>query len=148
MPAFSLTFAPVIAGCSCHPAGVNATACPAGQGACLCDPDTGTCPCLPNVTGWTCDHCADGYWNLIPGRGCQPCDCDPRTSNSSHCDQARKLLKSSCVFPVPVPYEHFFKECCSLRVGMVLETKVWAPGDHACFTRSRLLLTPATTTHG
>ncbi|KAF6301811.1 laminin subunit beta 4 [Rhinolophus ferrumequinum] len=73
--------------CSCHPAGVNATACPPGQGACLCDPDTGTCPCLPNVTGWTCDRCADGYWNLIPGRGCQPCDCDPRTSHSSHCDQ-------------------------------------------------------------
>ncbi|XP_039705052.1 laminin subunit beta-4 isoform X1 [Pteropus medius] len=73
--------------CSCHPSGVNTTECPSGQGACLCDPDTGACPCLPNVTGQTCDHCADGYWNLVPGRGCQPCNCDPRTSHSSHCDQ-------------------------------------------------------------
>ncbi|XP_060052389.1 laminin subunit beta-4 [Erinaceus europaeus] len=73
--------------CSCHPSGVSPTECPPGQGVCLCDPDTGTCPCLPNVTGQTCDHCADGYWNLVPGKGCQLCDCDPRTSLSSHCDQ-------------------------------------------------------------
>ncbi|XP_046526448.1 laminin subunit beta-4 isoform X1 [Equus quagga] len=73
--------------CSCHPSGVNPAECPPDQGACLCDPDTGTCPCLPNVTGQACDHCADGYWNLIPGRGCQPCDCDPQTSHSRHCDQ-------------------------------------------------------------
>eukprot|EP00069_Balaena_mysticetus_P004207 bmy_17242T0 len=63
--------------------------CPPGGGACLCDPDTGTCPCMPNVTGRACDHCADGCWNVIPGRGCQPCDCDPWTSLSRHCDQAR-----------------------------------------------------------
>ncbi|XP_040328880.1 laminin subunit beta-4 [Herpailurus yagouaroundi] len=73
--------------CSCHPSGVTPAACPPGQGACLCDPNTGTCPCLPNVTGQTCDRCADGYWNLVPGRGCQPCNCDPRTSHSGHCDQ-------------------------------------------------------------
>ncbi|XP_030897810.1 laminin subunit beta-4-like [Leptonychotes weddellii] len=75
--------------CSCHPSGVNPAECPPGRGACLCDPDTGTCPCLPNVTGQACDRCADGYWNLVPGRGCQPCDCEPRTSHGSHCDQAR-----------------------------------------------------------
>ncbi|KAK2499442.1 hypothetical protein MC885_018429, partial [Smutsia gigantea] len=68
--------------CSCHPSGVNPAECPPGRGACLCDPDTGTCPCLPNVTGQACDHCAGGYWNLVPGRGCQPCDCDPGTSRS------------------------------------------------------------------
>ncbi|XP_041578157.1 laminin subunit beta-4 [Vulpes lagopus] len=73
--------------CSCHPPGVNPAECPPGLGACLCDPDTGMCPCLPNVTGRTCDRCADGYWNLVPGRGCQPCDCDPRTSHGGHCDQ-------------------------------------------------------------
>ncbi|XP_036926552.1 laminin subunit beta-4 isoform X1 [Sturnira hondurensis] len=73
--------------CSCHPSGVNTTECPPGQGACLCDPNTGTCPCLPNVTGRTCDRCTDGHWNLVPGRGCQPCDCDPRASHGSHCDQ-------------------------------------------------------------
>uniref|UniRef100_A0A7N5K8M0 Laminin subunit beta 4 n=1 Tax=Ailuropoda melanoleuca TaxID=9646 RepID=A0A7N5K8M0_AILME len=73
--------------CSCHPSGVNPAECPPGQEACLCDPDNGTCPCLPNVTGQACDRCADGYWNLVPSKGCQPCDCDPRTSHSSHCDQ-------------------------------------------------------------
>uniref|UniRef100_A0A8D2JSJ1 Laminin subunit beta-1 n=1 Tax=Sciurus vulgaris TaxID=55149 RepID=A0A8D2JSJ1_SCIVU len=73
--------------CSCHPSGVSPTVCPPGEGACLCDPVTGACPCLPNVTGLACDRCADGHWNLVPGRGCQPCDCDHRTSQSSHCDQ-------------------------------------------------------------
>uniref|UniRef100_A0A8C3WP70 Laminin subunit beta 4 n=1 Tax=Catagonus wagneri TaxID=51154 RepID=A0A8C3WP70_9CETA len=73
--------------CSCHPSGVSPTRCPPDRGACLCDPDTGTCPCLPNVTGQVCDRCADGYWNLVPSKGCQPCDCDPQTSHSSHCDQ-------------------------------------------------------------
>ncbi|XP_008565583.1 PREDICTED: laminin subunit beta-4 [Galeopterus variegatus] len=73
--------------CSCHPSGVSPTQCPPDEGACLCDPVTGVCPCLPNVTGLACDRCADGYWNLVPGRGCQSCDCDPRTSQSSHCDQ-------------------------------------------------------------
>lgn len=81
----------VLLGCSCHPSGVSPTECPPSGEACLCDPDTGKCPCLPSVTGRTCDHCADGYWNLVPGRGCQPCDCDPRTSLSSRCDQARNF---------------------------------------------------------
>ncbi|XP_021791861.2 laminin subunit beta-4 [Papio anubis] len=73
--------------CSCHASGVSPVECPPGGGACLCDPVTGACPCLPSVTGLACDRCADGYWNLVPGRGCQSCDCDPRTSQSSHCDQ-------------------------------------------------------------
>ncbi|XP_012576215.1 PREDICTED: laminin subunit beta-4 [Condylura cristata] len=73
--------------CSCHPSGVSPAECPPHQGACRCDPDTGTCPCLPNVAGQTCDRCAEGSWNLVPGRGCQPCECDPRTSHSSRCDQ-------------------------------------------------------------
>ena len=81
----------VLLGCSCHPSGVSPTECPPGGEACLCDPDTGTCPCLPSVTGRTCDHCAVGYWNLVPGRGCQPCDYDLRTLLSSHCDQARNF---------------------------------------------------------
>nr|XP_004652732.2 laminin subunit beta-4 [Jaculus jaculus] len=73
--------------CSCHPSGVTPTTCPPGGEACLCDPITGACPCLPHVTGLACDHCVDGHWNLVPGRGCEPCNCDPHTSRSSHCDQ-------------------------------------------------------------
>uniref|UniRef100_A0A2K6GEB6 Laminin subunit beta 4 n=1 Tax=Propithecus coquereli TaxID=379532 RepID=A0A2K6GEB6_PROCO len=73
--------------CSCHPSGVNPAECPPGEGACLCDAVTGRCPCLSNVTGLACDRCADGYWNLVPGRGCQSCNCDPQNSQSSHCDQ-------------------------------------------------------------
>ncbi|KAM5187288.1 laminin subunit beta-4 [Callospermophilus lateralis] len=73
--------------CFCHPSGVSPTVCPPGEEVCLCDPITGACPCLPNVTGLACDHCADGHWNLVPGRGCQSCDCDHQTSQSSHCDQ-------------------------------------------------------------
>ncbi|KAM9216772.1 LOW QUALITY PROTEIN: laminin subunit beta-4 [Dugong dugon] len=73
--------------CSCHPSGVHSTECPSGQGPCLCDPATGSCPCLPHVTGLACDRCADGYRNLVPGKGCQLCDCDPQTSQSNHCDQ-------------------------------------------------------------
>ncbi|KAG8508491.1 Laminin subunit beta-4 [Galemys pyrenaicus] len=77
--------------CSCHPSGVSPSECPPDQGACRCDPDTGSCPCLPNVTGQTCDRCAEGSWNLVPGRGCEPCGCDPRTSHSSHCQCPCKL---------------------------------------------------------
>ncbi|KAM6202282.1 laminin subunit beta-4 [Rhynchocyon petersi] len=73
--------------CSCHPSGVNPAECPSGQGPCRCDPTTGSCPCLPNVIGLACDRCADGYWNLVPGRGCQLCNCDPQTSDSNVCDQ-------------------------------------------------------------
>ncbi|XP_008828933.1 laminin subunit beta-4 [Nannospalax galili] len=73
--------------CSCHPSGVSPTACLLDGGACLCDPITGACPCLPHVTGLACDHCADGYWNLVPDRGCESCNCDPKTSQSSICDQ-------------------------------------------------------------
>ncbi|MBZ3884468.1 Laminin subunit beta-4 [Sciurus carolinensis] len=86
--------------CSCHPSGVSPTVCPPGEGACLCDPITGACPCLPNVTGLACDRCADGHWNLVPGRGCQPCDCDHRTSQSSHsCDCNREGTQKSICDP-------------------------------------------------
>lgn len=116
----SLNLSPVISGCSCHPSGVNTSECPPNQGACICDPDSGTCPCLPNVTGRTCDHCADGYWNLIPGRGCQPCDCDPRTSHGSHCDQARYFRVTKLILSISCPFSrisHFFKRRCFLSLG-------------------------------
>ncbi|XP_074124432.1 laminin subunit beta-4 isoform X1 [Sminthopsis crassicaudata] len=73
--------------CTCNPSGVNHTTCATGDTECLCDPTTGSCPCLPNVIGLTCDQCAEGYWNLVPRRGCQICECDPQHSISTHCDQ-------------------------------------------------------------
>ncbi|NXD26373.1 LAMB4 protein, partial [Spelaeornis formosus] len=78
--------------CRCNLAGVHPAMCPGGDAACLCDPATGACPCLPNVLGATCDQCASGYWDLASGKGCQTCDCDPKNSQSNHCNQARKLL--------------------------------------------------------
>ncbi|XP_042540732.1 laminin subunit beta-4 [Dipodomys spectabilis] len=93
--------------CSCHPSGVNPPACPPDAGVCLCDPVTGVCPCLPHVTGLACDSCADGYWNLVPGRGCQPCNCDPQGSQSSRCDQ----LTGQC----PCKLGHGGKRCSECK---------------------------------
>ncbi|NXL99857.1 LAMB4 protein, partial [Tyrannus savana] len=78
--------------CTCNQAGVVPAMCPGGDAACLCDPATGACPCLPNVVGATCDQCVSGYWDLASGKGCQTCGCDPKTSQSNQCNQARKLL--------------------------------------------------------
>lgn len=50
------------------PSGVSVTAHPLGGEVCLCDPVTGACPHLTHATDFVCDHCTDGYWNLIPGR--------------------------------------------------------------------------------
>ncbi|XP_078098340.1 laminin subunit beta-3 [Mustelus asterias] len=51
-----------------------------------CNPTTGQCNCLPNVIGSNCDRCAEGYWNLRRGIGCEPCSCDSRNSYSQRCD--------------------------------------------------------------
>lgn len=136
----SLDLPPVISGCSCYPSGVNTTECPPGQGPCICDPNTGTCPCLPNVTGRACDRCTDGHWNLVPGRGCEPCDCDHRTSHGSHCDQARHFKVSKLILSISCHFSrisHFFKDHWFL---LVLETKIWAQDDCACFICSPLPL--------
>ncbi|XP_078402682.1 laminin subunit beta-3 [Cetorhinus maximus] len=52
-----------------------------------CNPTTGQCNCLPNVIGSNCDRCAEGYWNLRRGIGCEPCSCDSRNSYNQRCDQ-------------------------------------------------------------
>ncbi|XP_072335979.1 laminin subunit beta-3-like [Scyliorhinus torazame] len=51
-----------------------------------CNPITGQCNCLPNVIGSNCDRCAEGYWNLRRGIGCEPCSCDSKNSFSQRCD--------------------------------------------------------------
>ncbi|XP_043572577.1 laminin subunit beta-3-like [Chiloscyllium plagiosum] len=52
-----------------------------------CNPTTGQCNCLPNVVGPNCDRCAEGFWNLRRGIGCEPCQCDSRNSYSQRCDK-------------------------------------------------------------
>ncbi|NXJ11488.1 LAMB3 protein, partial [Odontophorus gujanensis] len=52
-----------------------------------CDDETGSCSCLPNVVGTDCDQCAAGHWDMASGRGCQPCNCNPSGSHSTHCNQ-------------------------------------------------------------
>ncbi|KAJ8002829.1 hypothetical protein DPEC_G00163040 [Dallia pectoralis] len=72
--------------CSCDRRGTVGTRCPPGS-RCFCDPLTGQCPCRAGVTGTLCDECADGFWNLLGGSGCQPCRCDPANSLNNHCDK-------------------------------------------------------------
>ncbi|XP_030044481.1 laminin subunit beta-4, partial [Microcaecilia unicolor] len=75
--------------CVCSPLGTHLRSCPTedGEKECTCDQTTGQCPCLPNVIGINCDQCVSGYWNMATGRGCQPCDCDLKNSQSNQCNQ-------------------------------------------------------------
>uniref|UniRef100_A0A6Q2YIL3 Laminin, beta 2-like n=1 Tax=Esox lucius TaxID=8010 RepID=A0A6Q2YIL3_ESOLU len=72
--------------CSCDRRGTEVAQCPLGS-RCFCDSLTGQCPCRSGVVGVLCDECADGFWNLQGGSGCQPCQCDPANSLSNHCDK-------------------------------------------------------------
>lgn len=36
-----------------------------------CDNVTGNCECRENVEGKMCEKCADGYFNITSGMGCQ-----------------------------------------------------------------------------
>ncbi|XP_063067162.1 laminin subunit gamma-1 [Engraulis encrasicolus] len=50
-----------------------------------CHPVTGMCRCLAEVTGRDCSQCEPGFYNLIPGLGCQRCNCNPVGSSSPAC---------------------------------------------------------------
>ncbi|XP_067863626.1 laminin subunit beta-3-like [Heptranchias perlo] len=65
--------------CTCNGLGSQ----PGGR----CNQATGQCNCLPNVIGSNCDRCAEGYWNLRRGVGCEACSCDSRNSYSHRCDE-------------------------------------------------------------
>lgn len=62
-----------------------------------CDNQFGHCKCLMNVIGVQCDECAENYWNLESGKGCQHCDCDTTgtVENSTSCDQ--KTGQCNCI---------------------------------------------------
>lgn len=52
-----------------------------------CNFETGQCKCLPNVIGIQCDKCADGFWNLGSGVGCEKCDCCGKGSTQATCSE-------------------------------------------------------------
>lgn len=68
--------------CECYPVGTELNR----DGAIICDQSTGTCHCKPNIVGRNCDKCADGFYNLQSGEGCQPCNCNPIGSFNQTCD--------------------------------------------------------------
>ncbi|XP_063992157.1 laminin subunit beta-1 isoform X3 [Diachasmimorpha longicaudata] len=65
--------------CMCNVLGTDIAAGP-------CDHRTGQCPCLPNVIGQLCDQCAENYWRIASGQGCDPCECDAVGSVSDKCN--------------------------------------------------------------
>ncbi|XP_063244920.1 laminin subunit gamma-1 isoform X2 [Bacillus rossius redtenbacheri] len=68
--------------CQCFGPGTHSGA----SGPPLCDQASGQCECRPNVKGRNCDQCEDGYYNIISGEGCEPCNCDPVGSLNHTCD--------------------------------------------------------------
>ena len=67
-----------------------------------CNYETGQCKCLSNVIGIQCDKCADGFWNLGSGNGCQKCDCCGEGSTQATCNQVSKPASNNrgCIFSV------------------------------------------------
>lgn len=57
-----------------------------------CDRETGQCSCLANVTGISCDTCAENHWKIASGQGCEACDCDPVGTNKTQCNPVRETI--------------------------------------------------------
>lgn len=75
----------VPAECVCNRLGSVPSSCPSSD--CHCDRSSGQCHCLPNVVGQHCDRCAPDTWNMAMGTGCQTCDCDPKHSYGTSCNE-------------------------------------------------------------
>ncbi|XP_046391414.1 laminin subunit gamma-1 isoform X2 [Ischnura elegans] len=75
--------------CRCYPPGTEETE----LGPPICDQLTGQCQCKPHVKGTNCDQCEPGYYNILSGEGCAPCDCDPVGSLNHTCD----LVTGQCM---------------------------------------------------
>uniref|UniRef100_A0A0K2SX80 Laminin subunit gamma-1 n=1 Tax=Lepeophtheirus salmonis TaxID=72036 RepID=A0A0K2SX80_LEPSM len=68
--------------CQCYPVGTNLdteTFLP------ICNGFTGDCSCKPHVVGRDCEKCANGYFNIDSGEGCEPCNCDSTGSKNESC---------------------------------------------------------------
>ncbi|XP_028306207.1 laminin subunit beta-1a [Gouania willdenowi] len=72
--------------CVCNRLGSDWSSCPSAD-VCHCDISSGQCSCLPNVTGQHCDQCVHDTWNMASGQGCQSCDCNPKHSYGTSCNQ-------------------------------------------------------------
>ena len=68
--------------CQCYPIGTNLDD---GTFLPICNGFTGDCSCKPHVVGRDCDKCADGYFNIDSGQGCEPCNCDATGSQNATC---------------------------------------------------------------
>lgn len=51
-----------------------------------CDQLTGHCACKPHVVGRNCDKCEEGYYHILSGEGCTPCNCDLEGSYNRTCE--------------------------------------------------------------
>jgi len=68
-----------------------------GSSSPVCDVISGQCPCYDNVAGQQeltrsetaadtrCSLCKFGYYGLMSGRGCTPCNCHQNGSSSLQC---------------------------------------------------------------
>lgn len=94
-----------------------------------CNYETGQCKCLSNVIGIQCDKCADGFWNLGSGKGCQKCDCCGEGSTQATCNQVSKpaINNRGCIFSVV--YQPFFS--CMLFY-VITQTYFFAQDDGQC----------------
>lgn len=70
--------------CNCNPVGTELK--DPLSNILVCNYATGQCPCKSHVEGKHCDICAEGYWNIASGNGCEPCNCDPIGSLDGTCD--------------------------------------------------------------
>jgi laminin gamma 1 len=68
--------------CQCYPVGTYLDAVTFLP---MCNGYSGDCSCKPNVKGRDCDRCADGYYNLQSGSGCEACNCDSIGSVNATC---------------------------------------------------------------
>lgn len=74
-----------------------------------CNYETGQCKCLANVIGIQCDKCADGFWNLNSGVGCEKCDCCGEGSTQATCNEDSGLCSCKPGYGGP--------RCCQCEYG-------------------------------
>ncbi|XP_039250943.2 uncharacterized protein LOC120328499 [Styela clava] len=70
--------------CECDIKGIDPSMC--ADGKCSCDKETAQCECLPNVTGISCQACAETFWGFDSVEGCQSCECNGLGSFSQSCN--------------------------------------------------------------